>query len=92
MSVYIARIEFKGEPPKASYDELHAVMAGMGFLRTMTTNSGNKDLPHATYCNILSTEAMDAVAKRINVAACSIQRACNVIVIESANSYTWNNI
>ena len=91
MSVYIARIEFKGEPPKASYDTLHAVMAGMGFVRTMKTNAGNKALPHATYCNDKTTEAMDVVAKRINVAACSIQRACNVIVIESANSYTWNN-
>jgi hypothetical protein len=92
MSVYIARIELKGEPPKARYDELNAVMAGMCFLRTMRTNAGNKELPHATYCNMSSTEAMEVVAKRINVAACSIQRACNVIVIESENSYTWNNV
>jgi hypothetical protein len=92
MSVYIARIEFKGEPPKATYDELDAVMMGMGFLRSMKTNSGNKELPRATYCNALSTESMDVVAKRINVSACGIQRSCNVIVIESANSYTWNNV
>jgi len=92
MSIYIARIELKGEPPKASYDELSAAMAGMGFVKTMRTNAGNKELPHATYCNASSNESLDVVAKRINTAACSIQRACNVIVIESANSYTWNNV
>lgn len=92
MRVYIARIELKGEPPKARYDELHAAMAGMGFLRTMKTNGGIKDMPHATYCNIESNEPLDVVAKRVNVAACAIQRGCNVIVIESGNSYTWNNV
>jgi hypothetical protein len=91
MSVYIARIELKGEPPKAKYDELHAAMAGMCFLRTMATRAGNKELPQATYCNMSCTETLDVVAKRINAAACNIQRACNVIVIESDNSYTWNN-
>ena len=91
MGVFIARIELKGEPPKAAYDALHAAMAGMGFVRTMKTNGGQRELPHATYCNMLSTETLEVVAKRINVAACGVQRACNVIVIESETSYTWNN-
>jgi hypothetical protein len=54
MALLFARIELRGTPGEPVYQQLHAYMASLNWLRTIDgiTDSGDqitKALPHATY-------------------------------------------
>jgi hypothetical protein len=60
---YIARVEWRGTPPRETYDKLHALMSNLGFKQTIkgihdeTHIPVEADLPHATYAGVSDLEA-----------------------------------
>jgi hypothetical protein len=68
MAYFTVRVELKGDPSFQQYENLHALMARLGFGRTVTSEGGTYDLPHATYYGVslkTASEARDLVRDNV---------------------------
>lgn len=91
MARYSIRVELKGDPPAEDYENLHALMAEMGFEQTVTgvDNQGNNKtfpLPHATYFGSSDDDCStvrDAVSGSVKA---TIQKEIIVFVVQVG---TW---
>jgi|HubBroStandDraft_5_1064220.scaffolds.fasta_scaffold14347_9 hypothetical protein len=83
MANFAIRVELKGDPSAETYEELHTLMEGKGFDRTIAGvdlkgNSGIFDLPHAVYYGA-STDSCSAVAESV-AKAIKAEIQSNIIV------------
>ena len=97
MAHFIARVELKGDPPRQLYEKLHALMAEVGFVQTITGTHIDTEqyiesaLPHATYygTSTLETEMLkESLANRIRK---SIQPKIDILVVRFDQWATAND-
>jgi hypothetical protein len=81
MAEFIARTQLVGSPSETVYEDLHAAMEGIGFLRERAWGSKIYELPHGTYCGT-STSAMSVVEKAIENAVKPIWSGCRILLVE----------
>jgi hypothetical protein len=85
MTAYTVRVELKGDPSYVEYERLHALMAQLGFGRTVT---GDKtvNLPHATY---YGQSSMDVGGVRDVVQANVKTKIQSSMLVFVAKTETW---
>jgi hypothetical protein len=91
MANFTIRVELRGNPSAEEYEKLHALMAQLGYGRTVAgiDNEGTPvtvALPHATYFGSSSSSVGDVRNSMGNRIKQSIQ---NNIVLFVAQTETW---
>ena len=82
MAKLIVRIELKGNPDAATYQALHKLMTGHGWITTMTGDSGVvANLPHAMYAGETDVPIMELAANLRHTIQSSIWLPTKVFVI-----------
>jgi hypothetical protein len=83
MPRFFVRVELP-DSPKADYDDLHEKMKAARYYRSIDSNKGRRQLPHATYTCSADTWTSAQVLDEAYGIARSVHKDPRVLAIESA--------